>query len=205
MAKMKICGITEVYIVDGFGKYLFRDGTLNNFAHNTSYNEIFTSIKSSWHKTRAEAIETCRKLGHTVEGEMIMLKGYLVPVFQNKELYNALLIRLQLLGWENTNNSKYALEYNNGYLALCFGGNGNKPGTIGWSMGDGHSNWVSLNITDIFKDDTYKYIKPTKEVQLNSEYKAIVNAEGVTVGCQKFSIDKLKELVKAAKEYGYEL
>jgi len=43
---------------------------------------------------------------------------------------------------------------------------------------------------------------PVKEVtvKLNDEYSAIVSPDGIKVGCQKFSIDTLKELYQAYEQ-----
>lgn len=42
--------------------------------------------------------------------------------------------------------------------------------------------------------------KPPIKLKLNDEYLAIVSKEGITVGCQKFSIEKFKELQEAVEK-----
>lgn len=39
------------------------------------------------------------------------------------------------------------------------------------------------------------------EVKLNDQYTAVINENGVLVGCQTFSFDKVEELYKAVKQY----
>ena len=57
------------------------------------------------------------------------------------------------------------------------------------------------DIDNIFIKDMMEYIpKVEVEVSLNDEYTATVTSEGVKVGCQTFSLDKIEELVQAAKK-----
>jgi hypothetical protein len=49
--------------------------------------------------------------------------------------------------------------------------------------------------------DWEEYIEILKiEVELNDEYTAVVDIEGVVVGCQTFSLEKFDELAKAVKK-----
>jgi len=89
--------------------------------------------------------------------------------------------------------------------------NGKKVKKVGWS--DGLYLQIKNNMicnakgtfdNSFSSDMTVKweeYVEPLVEVQLNSEYKAVLSKDKIKVGCQEFTYDKLDELVNASKKF----
>ncbi len=57
----------------------------------------------------------------------------------------------------------------------------------------------TLNVLELTWEE---YTGPeVEEVKLNNEYNAVVSTQGIKVGCQEFSFEKLDELVKTASKF----
>ena len=54
---------------------------------------------------------------------------------------------------------------------------------------------------NVFDEYWEEYVEPLVEVQLNSEYKAVLSKDKIKVGCQEFTYEKLDELVNASKKF----
>lgn len=65
---------------------------------------------------------------------------------------------------------------------------------------EGHG-YIRGNISDLLFTDKYKPAKQPIKVVLNKDYTAEVTDKEIKVGCQVFSVEKLKELRSAVDRY----
>jgi hypothetical protein len=77
----------------------------------------------------------------------------------------------------------------------------NFPDGAGYSSGQiamfkSHATHREITLDALLKELSPK---PDITIELNSEYKAIVSADKVKVGCQTFPISKVAEILKAAE------
>ena len=72
-----------------------------------------------------------------------------------------------------------------------------KNGKIWSNYGEREYSFYVYNFDEVWEE----YIDPPVEVKLNKEYSAVLTKDGIEVGCQKFTYEKLDELVNASKEF----
>lgn len=72
-----------------------------------------------------------------------------------------------------------------------------KNGKIWSNYGEREYSFYVYNFDEVWEE----YIDPLVEVKLNKEYSAVLTKDGIEVGCQKFTYEKLDELVNASKEF----
>jgi len=114
---------------------------------------------------------------------------------QAKEIFH-LAIDGDCLIYENTLEIPVDTQYpyflwENGKITQTFRTKEKYPGDL----------FVSFEEFKAFLQGKGKYNPPFKqELHLNSQYKAVITKENVTVGCQKFSHDTIKQLYQLSQK-----